>query len=162
MTPTGAPTITPQVHHPDELDERPAPFAAVSSSGLAAEVDRLAVLTTFVDRASAQQPLAEHPGLRAQMRRSAMDAISHAACAAEATSLDDYQRFLLRTLSALRELDTLTRIGLARQAVSPGQAHRIGDLVAQILASLERALQGERSTTRGTAMRPAAGLSGAA
>jgi hypothetical protein len=75
------------------------------------------------------------------MRRSAMDAISHAACAAEATSPEDYHRLMLRTLTALGELETFTRMGATRDAVTPSQASRIALLVSQATHSLRLSLR---------------------
>jgi hypothetical protein len=105
----------------------------------------LSTLTSHVDRISGKEPLRSHPSVRDQMRRSAMDALSHTACAVEALTAGDFRRLLDRTMGALTELETLARIGEKAGALRPqeteqviGLARESGEVVRTTLGSRPR------------------------
>lgn len=107
---------------------------------LQTSVEQLGQLTTYVDRLSAESPLADFPSLRAQMRRSAIDALTHMACALEAAGFADFRRLALRSLTALAELDTFGRMAHVSGALTPSEAGRLELLVAQAGRALRLAL----------------------
>lgn len=92
-------------------------------------VDRLGALTTYVDQLAAKFPLKDNPGLRSQMRRAAIDSLSHAACAFEAVSARDHRDLMLRTMGALGELDTFARLGAQSGAVTRTEVNHVALLV---------------------------------
>lgn len=94
-----------------------------------AAVERLGLLATYVDRLSAKFPLREHPGLRAQMRRAAMDGLSNGACCVEASPGRDHRSLLLRSLGAVSELETFSRLALAVGAVTTTEAEHLSFMV---------------------------------
>lgn len=102
-----------------------------TETGLSAKltVERLGVLATYVDRLSAKFPLREHPGLRAQMRRAAMDGLSNGACCVEASPGRDHRSLLLRSLGAVSELETFSRLALAVGAVTTTEAEHLSFMV---------------------------------
>ena len=86
-------------------------------------LDHLGELTTHVDRLSTRDPLRSHPTLRSQIRRSAVDALTHAACAIEAMNRRDRERLYRRCLSALDELHTYARLAAGQGALTPHEFH---------------------------------------
>lgn len=92
-------------------------------------VERLGALATYVDRLSAKFPLKEHPGLRAQMRRAAMDGLSNGACCLEAVPGRDHRILLLRSLGAVSELETFSRQALQSGAVTTTEAEHLSFMV---------------------------------
>ncbi len=94
-------------------------------------VSRLGNLATHVDQLASKFPLNSSPGLRSQMRRAALDALTNVACGLEATSADDYRQLMLRSLRALNELDTFARLGSKSNAVTPSEVSHLVLLVQQ-------------------------------
>jgi four helix bundle protein len=107
---------------------------------LARSLERVADLSTFVNRLSAETPLTTHPSLRAQMRRASMEALAHAACAVEADSYRDYCDLLRRSRGALGELRTFARIARSSGAVALRQADELGLLADQADLSLAQSI----------------------
>jgi hypothetical protein len=70
----------------------------------------LSSLTSQVERLAAADPLRRYHSLRDQLRRSALDALSHAARALEPIGEEERRGLLLRTLGALYELETLAKV----------------------------------------------------
>jgi four helix bundle protein len=140
-------------------------FAQIESAGLcpstlARSLERLADLSTFVDRLSSDAPLRAHPSLRAQMRRASMEALAHAACAVEADSDCDYRDLLRRSRGALTEVRTFARIARSAGAVALAQADELSLLADQADLSLAQSVKCVSAGS--TRRRSTLGLSGAA
>jgi four helix bundle protein len=121
--------------------------AGLCSPSLARSLDRLANLSTCVDRLSSQNRLLAHPSLRAQMRRASMEALAQAACAVEAESDGDYRELLRRSRGALTELRTFSRIARVAGAVALAQADELGLLADQADLSLALSLKSAATVT---------------
>ena len=130
--------------------------AGLCSATLARSLERVADLSTFVDRLSAATPLITHPSLRAQMRRASMEALAHTACAVEADSDRDYRDLLQRSRGALTELRTFARIARSSGAVALVQADELSLLADQADLSLAQSIKG---TVTSPARRRAGSLS---
>jgi hypothetical protein len=120
-------------------------------------IERLSRLTMTVDRLSGSPPLTRNPGLRAQLRRSAMDALSHTARACELCSAADRRRLLLRSLRALGELGYFARLAGASSALGALDVCRIEGLAAEAADLLQEALSPSPASEPG-AHQPFAGL----
>lgn len=121
-------------------------IAEIESAGLcpatlARSLERLADVSTCVDRLSGGTALGAHPSLRAQMRRASMEALAHAACAVEAESDPDFHDLLRRSRGALTELRTFGRIARSAGAVALAQADELGLLTDQADLSLTQSLK---------------------
>ena len=121
--------------------------AGLCSPTLARSLDRLADLSTFVDRLSGGGPLLTHPSLRAQMRRASMEALANAACAVEAESDHDYRDLLRRSRGALTELHIFARIARSAGAVALAQADELGLLADQADLSLAQSIKHPAGTS---------------
>lgn len=132
-------------------------------------LQNLGELTTHVDRLSANHPLRSHPTLRSQIRRSAVEALTHAACAVEAMSKRDYERLYHRCLGALDELSTYSRLAAGQGALTPHEFHGLRREVMQTYQSVHLCLEAvrpqgttETQTERDTAETQRAALWGVA
>lgn len=114
-------------------------------------VEQLGALATYVDKLSAKFPLREHPGLRAQMRRAAMDGLSNGACCLEASPGRDLRALLLRSLGAVSELETFSRFALKAGAVTPTEAEHLSFMVHITGQSLRADLSRTTVALRGAA-----------
>jgi|GEM_PF-3535608 len=92
-------------------------------------MEHLGALASYVDRLSAKFPLREHPGLRAQMRRAAMDGLSNGAYCLEALSDGDHRALFQRSLGALSELETFSRLAHKAGAVTTTEAGHLSFMV---------------------------------
>ncbi|GAB4246511.1 MAG: hypothetical protein Kow00129_06850 [Thermoleophilia bacterium] len=134
-------------------------------------LEHLGLLTTHVERLAGKFPLRDHPTLRSQMRRSAIDSLAHAACGLEAVSEDDLRRLLCRSLAALTELETYARLARRAGALTPteeaqvllltGQAGHSVKLCLDLYADAPVQTEVGRSLLRKVTA-PAVALSGAA
>lgn len=114
-------------------------------------VSRLGNLATHVDRLASKFPLNSSPGLRSQMRRAALDALTNVACSLEATSVNDYRQLMHRSLCALNELDTFARLGSKSNAVTPSEVSHLALLVQQADHAIRLGLQECPPLLRGVA-----------
>ena len=114
-------------------------------------VQQLASLATYIDRLSAKFPLRDHPGLRAQMRRAAMDSLANTACALESVSRRDYRNLTLRSLGALSELETFSRLADKAGAVTPTEAGHLAFMVQSTHETLRAGLVRVPIALRGAA-----------
>jgi len=122
--------------------EEPAP-APTCASLIAQALDHLSALVSSVDRIAASPELLMQPALRAQMRRSALDALSYAAQAGDDGEESQRQRLLLRASSALNELQTYCR--MARLAAAgPEQLQPVNALILEAGRALRLGLGAER------------------
>ena len=122
-------------------------------TGLTAKlaVEHLGALATYVDRLSAKFPLKEHPGLRAQMRRAAMDGLSNGACCLEASPGRDHRALPLRSLGAVSELETFSRLAHKAGAVTTTEAGHLSFMVQIADQSLRADLGRATVALRGAA-----------
>ena len=111
-------------------------------------LEYLGELATHVDRLSARDPLRSHPTLRSQIRRSAVDALTHAACAMEAMNRRDRERLYRRCVSALDELHTYARLAAGQEALTPHEFHGLRLRVARTQDSVHLCLEAARPATR--------------
>ena len=75
-----------------------------------------------VDRLCFHESTIPSSSLRIQLRRAAVEALSHAAQALEPVSDDLHRQLLKRTLGALYQLETLTRVAGKTGSVAEGDA----------------------------------------
>jgi four helix bundle protein len=97
-------------------------------------------LARYVEQLAGKFPLRDNQALRSQMRRAAGDALSHAACAVETENAADYRSFLMRSLSALNELDTFARLGSKSGGVTATEAGHLAVMAQMVEVSLRCAL----------------------
>ncbi|MBU2602002.1 MAG: four helix bundle protein [Actinobacteria bacterium] len=114
-------------------------------------VARLGNLATHVDQLASKFPLNSSPGLRSQMRRAALDALTNVACGLEATSAHDYRQLMLRSRCALSELDTFARLGGKSSVITPTEVSHLALLVQQADHAVRLGLQECQPLLRGAA-----------
>jgi hypothetical protein len=122
------------------LTEHTEPDMGSLGRSLELAVERLGWLTTTVDAFSASRPLAGNSGLRAQLRRSAIDALSHTARAFEEDSSCDRDRLLMRSLAALRELRHFAHLAGVSRCLTKADVSRLDGLSQDAGAWLQQAL----------------------
>lgn len=97
------------------------PFSPVAQPSVEIPLEILSLLGSLssrVDRFSATDPLRQFPSLRDQLRRTALEALSQAARALEPVSEPERRQTLGRTLGALYEMETLTKVAKQAGALS--------------------------------------------
>lgn len=103
-------------------------------------VDEMAALATYIEQLAAKFPLRDHNSLRSQMRRATGDGLTHAACAVEAVTADDYRSALMRGRGALSELTMFARLGEKAGSLTPTEAGHMTVMVQMIEMALRSAM----------------------
>ena len=114
-------------------------------------VQQLGALAAYVDQLSAKYPLNANPTLRSQMRRAAIDCLTHAACDLESISARDHRDLMLRTIGALGELDTFSRLGAQAGALTPSELHHVVTRTALATKAVRLNLEGFVTDLKGAA-----------
>ncbi len=104
-------------------------------------LDHLSQVAMAVDRLCFHESTLPPSSLRVQLRRAALEAFSHAAQAQEPVPDDLHRQLLKRTLGALYQLETLTRVAGKTGSVTEGDAVRTVAMVESAAAAVRQELE---------------------